>query len=89
MFTVHTALRQGWGPDPLFAIVLVPFPVRVPVPVPWSVNRGGGMTLLNHRLSVTNAASSVGSCYLVESELGDQNPSNICLIRGIHAILGV
>ena len=38
VFTVHTALRQGQGPEPLFSIVLVPFPVPVPVPVPCSVN---------------------------------------------------
>ena len=39
MFTVHTALRQGQERDPLSPIVLVPFPVDVPVPVPCSVNK--------------------------------------------------
>ena len=35
--TVHTAMRQGQEPDPLFPIVLVPFPVQVLVPC--SVNK--------------------------------------------------
>ena len=39
MFTVHNALRQRQGPDPLSPIVLVPFPVPVTVPVPCSVNK--------------------------------------------------
>ena len=36
---VHTGLRLGEVPDPLFPVVLVQFPEPVPLPVPCSVNQ--------------------------------------------------